>query len=502
MTLQFNRHPRGQGIEVNIRAWLVDRGADGGLPGSAWTYTCALDAGHPLTRNSFGRNADGDLIHYWWWMEEGWKAENLTQYSNVGEAYRIASDPVVMNLWNQDTLELSQHVFGRNAANELIHYWWGDRDSWQAENLTRYPNIGNSHRIALPPVVTAHGSGDTLTQHAFALNASGELIHYWWWAQGGWQAENLTRYANIGAAYCVVLNPDVINLQSGNTLTQHAFSVNVAGDVIHYWWWAQGGWQAENLTGYPNVGNAYRIVLNPVAINLRSGGVPTQHVFGRNGAGDLIHYWWSAQQGWQAENLTTDYPNIGAGYRIVSSPVVINLHSGDTPTQHVFGRNSVGDLIHYWWSAQQGWLAENLTTGYASIGQDFRIQSSPVITNLHVGDTPTQHVFAHNAAGDLIHYHWSAAQGWRAENLTGRSNIGVRYRIASGLAVLHFRSGDAPTQHALARNTNGELIHYWWSAQQSWQAENLTDYRDIGSAFRIGGAPTSASAYQDFEVIG
>jgi hypothetical protein len=49
MTLQFTRHPRGQGIEVNIRAWLVNRDPDGRLPASAWTYTCSLDVDRPAS---------------------------------------------------------------------------------------------------------------------------------------------------------------------------------------------------------------------------------------------------------------------------------------------------------------------------------------------------------------------------------------------------------------------------------------------------------------------
>lgn len=52
----------------------------------------------PVTQHAFARNADGDLIHYYWWAQDGWQAENLTQYQNIGNAHRIASDPVVINL--------------------------------------------------------------------------------------------------------------------------------------------------------------------------------------------------------------------------------------------------------------------------------------------------------------------------------------------------------------------------------------------------------------------
>jgi hypothetical protein len=59
------------------------------------------------------------------------------------------------------------------------------------------------------------------------------------------------------------------------------------------------------------------------AQRVQSGDIPMQHAFARNAAGDLIHYYWSPQPGWAAENLT-QYQNIGAAYRIVSEPQVIN----------------------------------------------------------------------------------------------------------------------------------------------------------------------------------
>jgi len=48
---------------------------------------------------------------------------------------------------------------------------------------------------------------------------------------------------------------------------------------------APPGWAAENKTQRTNIGSAYRIAGDPVAINLQSGGTPTQHVFARNGEG-------------------------------------------------------------------------------------------------------------------------------------------------------------------------------------------------------------------------
>ena len=131
----------------------------------------------------------------------------------------------------------------------------------------------------------------------------------------------------------------VQNLWRPDTITQNAFARR-AGDLIHYWWWTQGGWQAENLTQYANVGTARRIASDPVVIDLRSGESPTQHAFARNSDGELIHYWWSAEWGWRAENPTTD------AYRIASDPVAINvLHGLVVPQFELDQRPVRRDLI-------------------------------------------------------------------------------------------------------------------------------------------------------------
>ncbi|MCB1771800.1 MAG: hypothetical protein KDJ31_19195, partial [Candidatus Competibacteraceae bacterium] len=142
-------------------------------------------------------------------------------------------------------------------------------------------------------------------------------------------------------------------------------------------------WAAENLTtGRSNIGTQFRLASDPVVVNLLQDGVErSQHVFGRNSNGDLIHYYWFPSRSWAAENLTTGRSNIGTQFRLASDPVVVNLlQDGSTKewSQRVFGRSSKGDLIHYHWSPSTSWSAENLTTGWPDTGTQFRFVSDPV----------------------------------------------------------------------------------------------------------------------------
>jgi hypothetical protein len=469
VTRDYRTPGRGGGIPI----WLHCRTAHYAV---TWSITEVVSAQHV-----FASNVAGELIHYYWSPQPSWAAENLTQ----DPAYRLAGRPSVINLQSGEPM---QHVFARNADGELVHYYWWPQPGWAAENITKYPNIGPASRFVGDPRVINLQSGDLPTQHVFARNAAGELVHYYWSPQPGWAAENLTRYPNIGAAYQFVGDPQVVNLQSGDLPTQHVFARNAAGELIHYYWSPQPGWAAENLTRYPNIGAAYQFASDPRVINLQSGNEPTQHVFARNAAGELVHYYWSPQPGWAAENLTR-YPNIGAAYQFAGDPLAINLQSGNEPTQHVFARNAAGELIHYYWSPQPGWAAENLTR-YPNIGAAYQFVGDPLAINLQSGNEPTQHVFARNAAGEVIHYYWSPQPGWAAENLTRYPNIGAAYQFAGAPLAINLQSGNEPTQHVFARNAAGELIHYYWSPQPGWAAENLTERDTIGAARRFANDPS------------
>jgi predicted acylesterase/phospholipase RssA len=324
--------------------------------------------------------------------------------------------------------------------------------------------------------------------NAFGRNAAGELI---WCPQPGWAVRNLTQYATIGAGFQVAGNLAADSFLSGDTPTEHVFGRNAAGDLIHYYWTPQSRWAAENLTQRAATGAAFRIASDPTVDSFLSGDTPTEHVFGRNAAGDLIQYYWSPQTSWAAENLT-QRATIGNAYRIVGNPTADSFLSGDTPTEHVFGRNAAGDLIQYYWSPQPSWAAENLTQR-ANIGNAYRIAGDPAADSFLSGDTPTEHVFGRNADGDLIHYYWSPRPSWAAENLTQRATIGNAYRIAGAPVAVSFLNGNVPEEHVFGRNAAGNLIHYYWTPQASWAAENLTQRAATGAAFQIAGDPAADS---------
>ena len=440
-----------------------------------------VQTGETPTQHVFGHGASNALIHYFWSQSAGWSVESLTQIVKNGDAFRIATKPESIYLQSGDTP--TQHVFGLNAYGYLIHYYWSPALNWGAENLTQRSNIGTAYLLATNPKVVNLKMGDTPAQHVFGRNTSGDVIHYYWSPVPGWASENLTQLNNIGTALRITSIPVVIDIPDATTPSLHVFGHNGAGDLIHYYWSAASGWAAENLTQRNNIGVAFRMTSNLTVIHVQNGGTLIQHVFGLNATGELIDYSWSQSFGWAAENLT-QRNNIGAAYRIVTDPVATTTQIAATPALDVFGRNPAGGVIHYFWSPSAGWAAENLTAR-SNIGGQFGLLTNPVAIALQSGDTPTEHVFGGNAAGDLIHYYWSAAPSWAAENLTLYGSIGAAFRMTADPVALNLQNGTITTQHVFGRNSAGDLVHYYWSAAPGWAAENLTQQPKFGNGYRV-----------------
>jgi hypothetical protein len=110
------------------------------------------------------------------------------------------------------------------------------------------------------------------------------------------------------------------------------------------------------------------------------------NLFARNGANELIRYWWADLPPglWHHENLTTD-SNVTAntpGPVIANDPVVIR----NSDRFDVFARDREGNLIQYWWSEAgpgRRWQHANLTIDPAltvnapgpTLGGDPRVQA-------------------------------------------------------------------------------------------------------------------------------
>jgi hypothetical protein len=121
-------------------------------------------------------------------------------------------------------------------------------------------------------------------------------------------------------------------------------------------------------------------------------------VFGRDGTGQLIHYWWTEfTGGWAPENLTAKT----GGVSLATDPVAVQTYETvGRPRHDVYGRDANGNLLHYWWTMQQGWRFENLTTLTGGPG----LTGTVDVVTAGLGSTMRQDVFGRTSAGDVVHY--------------------------------------------------------------------------------------------------
>jgi len=90
--------------------------------------------------------------------------------------------------------------------------------------------------------------------------------------------------------------------------------------------------------------------------------------------------------------------------------------SGPGNSVHVFAPNWSNELVHYYWSAQNGWSAENLTELVDPEPADptYPMHTAPAVV---VGPGQSQHVFSLNLSAELIQFHWAPSPGWAAEKI-------------------------------------------------------------------------------------
>jgi hypothetical protein len=174
-------------------------------------------------------------------------------------------------------------------------------------------------------------------------------------------------------------------------------------------------------------------------------------------------------------------------YRITGDPIVL---SRTVDSLDVFARSS-DNLLHFSWTATAGWTVENLTAltvrPVPFKGRDrYFINSDPVAVSR---SQDTIDVFAVDDFHHLIHYSWSIASGWQAEDLTQVTSASIWVKSDPVIAIRSSGSLDVFVRSTPENRVwDKHLVHFFWSSGSSWQVEDLT--QRYGSTAEIEGVPT------------
>jgi len=140
--------------------------------------------------NLTGIDAAGNVVVTWWIPSFGadWVQTNLTELKS-GPTLAAGSIATYVTPWG------GTNILGRDADGDLIAYWWAPSlgaGQWQITNLSDL--ITGAESTTGPTIGFSSPSG---VVNIFGAAADGELIRYWWRPGSEWQWENVSSTAEL-----------------------------------------------------------------------------------------------------------------------------------------------------------------------------------------------------------------------------------------------------------------------------------------------------------------
>src|SRR5205814_1751101 len=128
------------------------------------------------------------------------------------------------------------------------------------------------------------------------VNASGNVIVFFWSAAHDWQAVDVT--AITGQKVATALTS--WQTPNGPLLVEHLAGVNAAGRVLVFVWSPAHDWQAIDVTAV--TGQTIQGALT--SWQTPNGPFNVEHLAGVSASGHVLTFWWSPVHDWQFVDVT------------------------------------------------------------------------------------------------------------------------------------------------------------------------------------------------------
>lgn len=128
---------------------------------------------------------------------------------------------------------------------------------------------------------------------------------------------------------------------------EHLAGMSPDGDLLTFWWSPANDWQAVNISDI----TGQKIASPVTSWQTKNGPYNVEHLAGISPSGDLFAFWWSPAHDWQAVNVSDI-----AGQKIASPVTSWQTKNGPYNVEHLAGMNASGDLFVFWWSPCGGYL--------------------------------------------------------------------------------------------------------------------------------------------------
>ncbi len=426
------------------------------------------------TLDVFSVNREGHLLQYGWQEGTDWTGDDMHAAYGIDPAVRVG---VPYLLWpGGQTFDLFGYYSGTCA---LHHLGWAPGMGWQAESV---PLARCIHVPSLAGVRDPTGALDV-----FGI-ADSRLRHVARSPAGVWTNANLDPSTGMLPTYTLPPEPPgVVALDDG----VYVFAA-ASEERLVQWYRARGAatWQITSLNetnpDLPRPAVGRRVAALAVDET-------TVHVFALGAANvdpfygyELIHYWKAPGEAWRAENASQPILQaapLASELRFKENPVVLCRATGSFD---VFSKNSGSGLVHYHYEAGTGWTGVNVNrvsgTNVGVIAGD--------LCAVSLGDDRLD-VVGVASGGYLLHYTWDPEHEWHASRPTADPSIGGQYRLINNAISAVTRGGGVLDVFGLGDGLGeapDSLIHYAWSSAAGWTAENVTGFRGGAEAYVWAGA--------------
>ncbi len=482
----------------------VNTGSRAALRGLSMAPSVLGDAG---SVDFFTLNFERELIHFNGSLDRGWDAVNLTrELSRDGP--HIWRKPVVVRR-TPDTFDVFSTTVERFTAGsrEVIHYSRRPSTGWSASNLNRVVPVGNLHRVLGPVAAVSSLKSIDL----FGIGIDGSLIRFSWASGGSWSVEKVDGprfFAQSGHE-----RPFRVHRTPDGTIHVVGVSRTVGGSapLIHYRYepstrWVspepgdprgrvlvQAGWTASTVDGPPidSIHSTFNEELDTVLRD--DGGLDVVVASSIGTDRNLWRLGWSYFTGWTNQNVS-ELTRESRGVDTLAAVSRVNGSLDVLATTVELGRTR--DLLHFSWSASEGWQANPV---WEAPNQFFRTIGLPVV---RAPTVDTLEVFT-AVGGDvgpfeLWHCRWDTLGEWDIEQVSDSLDAaGEPIQLARlGHTDIAAHADAAGTRHVFGTrwasidgSTESNLLHFSRVAGGEWAAEDLHGGLGGTEPFLVAGDP-------------
>jgi M6 family metalloprotease-like protein len=316
-------------------------------------------------------------------------------------------------------------------------------------------------QVVGPPVSWQTTNGPFNVEHLAAVNGSNELLTFWWSPQHDWQVVNVT--AKTGQR--VIGGIAAWQTRNGPFLVEHLAARTPTGDLIVFWWSPQNDWQAVNVSSK----TGKHVAGVPVSWLTPDGPQTVEHLAARGPGNELLVFWWSPAHDWQAIDVSAK-----TGRSISHNPTAWLSQDGPMLVEHLGAASPDGTLSVFWWSPAHDWQAINVSgiAGGSAAGRTVSWLTGAV-----------EHVAVRSSQNELFVYWWTPTTNWRRADVTAIT--GTPVAEVSGVYQLTETGQNA--EILAARGIDNSLLRFWWRPNRDWQVQNLSHATGAGATV----APTT-----------